>query len=83
MLAVFPIMIGCVFLMPIGVARFIRTGCYNHRAAGLAVGGIPDVFVAAFTVKSLPFIWIRLVLAVVTYAAATGLDAFAAIRPVR
>jgi uncharacterized membrane protein YfcA len=71
-LAAFPIMMGsCGLLMPIGGARFVRSGRYNLGAAlGLAVGGIPGVLVAAYIVKSLPIIWLRwLVLAVVLYAA--------------
>jgi uncharacterized membrane protein YfcA len=71
-LAAFPIMMGsCALLMPVGGARFIRTGRYNLGAArGLAIGGIPGVIVAAYIVKSLPVFWLRwLVLAVVLYAA--------------
>jgi uncharacterized membrane protein YfcA len=57
--------------MPIGGARFVRSGRYNLGAAlGLALGGIPGVLVAAYIVKSLPIVWLRwLVLAVVVYAA--------------
>jgi uncharacterized membrane protein YfcA len=68
----FPIMMGsCAFLMPIGSLRFISKGCYDLKAAlGLAVGGIPAVFFAAFIVKSLPLVILRwLVVAVVVYAA--------------
>jgi uncharacterized membrane protein YfcA len=71
-LAAFPIMMGsCGLLMPVGGARFIRTGRYNFTAAmGLALGGIPGVLVAAYIVKSLPILWLRwLVLFVVLYAA--------------
>jgi uncharacterized membrane protein YfcA len=72
-LAAFPIMMGaCAFLMPLGGARFVKTGRYSLRAAlGLALGGIPGVLVAAFVVKSLPVDWLRwLVVAVVLYAGA-------------
>ena len=71
-LAAFPIMMGsCGLLMPIGAARFVRSGRYNLGAAlGLAIGGIPGVLIAAYVVKSLPIVWLRwLVLGVVVYAA--------------
>jgi len=71
-LAAFPIMMGsCGLLMPIGGARFVRSGRYNLSAAmGLALGGIPGVLVAAYLVKSMPLVWLRwLVLIVVVYAA--------------
>lgn len=70
--AAFPIMMGsCAFLMPIGGLRFIAKGSYSLKAAvGLAIGGIPAVFIAAFFVKSLPLTWLRwLVFAVVVYTA--------------
>ena len=71
-LAAFPIMMGsCALLMPVGGARFVRSGRYNVSAAlGLAIGGIPGVLVAAFIVRSMPIAWLRwLVLIVVVYAA--------------
>lgn len=71
-LVAFPIMMGsCAFLMPVGGARFVKSGRYSLRAAlGLAVGGIPAVLAAAFIVKSLPLDWLRiLVIVVVVYAA--------------
>ncbi len=71
-LAAFPIMMGsCGLLMPIGGARFVRSGRYNLSAAlGLALGGIPGVLLAAYIVKSMPITWLRwLVLIVVIYAA--------------
>jgi uncharacterized membrane protein YfcA len=70
--AAFPIMMGsCAFLMPIGGLRFIAKGSYSLKAAvGLAIGGIPAVFIAAFFVKSLPLTALRwLVFAVVVYTA--------------
>ncbi len=67
----FPIMMGsCALLMPVGSLRFIRSGRYNSRAAlGLALGGIPAVFIAApFVLKKLPIEWLRwLVVGVVLY----------------
>jgi uncharacterized membrane protein YfcA len=71
-LAAFPIMMGsCALLMPVGGARFVRTGRYNVSAAlGLAIGGIPGVLVAAYIVGKMPIAWLRwLVLFVVVYAA--------------
>jgi len=74
----FPIMMGsCAFLMPTGSIRFIRTQKYHPSASiGLALGGIPAVFLAAFLVKSLPLSAIRwLVVVVVLYTAAMMLRA--------
>ena len=71
-LAAFPIMMGsCALLMPVGGARFVKSGRYNVSAAvGLAIGGIPGVLVAAYIVRSLPMKWlVWLVLVVVPYAA--------------
>ena len=71
-LAAFPIMMGsCAFLMPVGGARFVCSGRYDHRAAlGLTLGGIPAVLIAALIVKSMPMVWLRwLVVFVVLYAA--------------
>jgi uncharacterized membrane protein YfcA len=71
-LVAFPIMMGsCAFLMPVGGARFVKSGRYSLKAAlGLALGGIPAVLVAALIVKSLPLDWLRvLVIVVVVYAA--------------
>jgi uncharacterized membrane protein YfcA len=70
--AAFPIMMGsCAFLQPIGSVRFIRKGSYSPSAAlGLALGGVPAVFAAAYLVESLPLSALRwLVVAVVTYTA--------------
>jgi uncharacterized membrane protein YfcA len=72
----FPIMMGsCAFLMPAAGIRFLRAGAYSLRPAlGLAIGGLPAVFIAAFLVRSLPLTTLRwLVVVVVTYAALTML----------
>ena len=70
--AAFPIMMGAgAFLMPVASARFISSKAYfAPMAAGLAVGGLLGVPVAAFVVKSLPLTVLRyLVIVVVLYAA--------------
>jgi uncharacterized membrane protein YfcA len=70
--AAFPIMMGSsAFLMPVASARFIWNKAYFAPvAAGLAVGGLLGVPVAAFIVKSLPVTALRyLVIALVFYAA--------------
>jgi uncharacterized membrane protein YfcA len=83
-LAAFPIMMGsCGLLMPVGGARFVRSGRYDLGAAlGLTLGGIPGVLLAALLVKSLPLVWLRwLVLAVVVYAAIQMLRSARKTRP--
>ena len=70
--AAFPIMMGAsAFLMPVASIRFLGAKRYDlSAAAGLALGGIPAVLIAAFIVKSLPLNAMRwLVVAVVLYAA--------------
>jgi uncharacterized membrane protein YfcA len=74
--AAFPIMMGsCAFLMPIGAIRFAHAGKVDWRASlGLSLGGLPAVLIAASIVGSLPLTAVRwLVIAVVTYTAATML----------
>ena len=71
-IAAFPIMMAsCACLMPVGSLKFIREGKYDRQTAiGLAIGGIPGVFLAAFVVKELPQQWLYwLVVIVVLYAA--------------
>jgi uncharacterized membrane protein YfcA len=71
-IAAFPIMMAsCACLMPVSSLKFIRERKYDRRTAiGLAIGGIPGVFLAAFVVKSLPLQWLYwLVVIVVLYAA--------------
>ena len=68
----FPIMMGsCAFLMPIGSYRFIKNQRYSPKAAaGLTLGGIPAVIIAAYVVKSLPLGTVRwMVVLVVLYTA--------------
>jgi uncharacterized membrane protein YfcA len=70
--AAFPIMMGsCAFLMPVASARFVQKQAYALKPAlGLALGGIPAVFIAAFIVKEMDVTTMRwLVVVVVTIAA--------------
>jgi uncharacterized membrane protein YfcA len=71
-LAAFPIMMSSsAFLMPAASARFLARNSFDVRAAaGLAVGGLPAVLVAAIVVKSLPLDSVRwLVIAAASCAA--------------
>jgi uncharacterized membrane protein YfcA len=63
---------SCAFLMPVGSARFVRSGRYNLKSAlGLTLGGIPGVLLATYLVKSLPLRAVNwLVVGVVVYTAA-------------
>ena len=68
----FPIMMNsCAFLMPVGSLRFIREQSYSLRAAlGLAIGGIPGVFLAAKWFSTMDIRTVRwLVIVVVIYTA--------------
>jgi uncharacterized membrane protein YfcA len=70
--AAFPIMMGSsAFLMPVASIRFVWSRLYfGPAAAGLAIGGLCGVPLAAFAVKSLPLTALRwLVIAIVLYAA--------------
>lgn len=70
----FPIMMGsCAFLMLIAAPRFVRSGSYaSMPALGLALGGLPGVWIAAKLVTSLELESVRyLVLIVVAYTAAS------------
>jgi len=69
----FPIMAGGAALMGAGSSfQHIRIGEVDLKVVlGLAIGGIPAVFVAAFIVKEMPIEYLRwLVFVVVLYAAA-------------
>jgi uncharacterized membrane protein YfcA len=69
----FPIMAAGAALMGAGAgARHIQLGTIDLKVVlGLAIGGIPAVFVAAFLVKTMPVETLRwLVIVVVLYAAA-------------
>jgi uncharacterized membrane protein YfcA len=76
----FPIMMGsCAFLMSVGSVPFLRRESYDLRAAlGLAVGGLPAVFLAAFLVWQLPLDQVRWLVVVV--ASWTGLSMLRASR---
>lgn len=68
----FPIMASaCAFLMPMTGFRFMRSERINLKiVAGIALGGIPAVLVAAFIIKEMPIVWLRWgVVIVVLYAA--------------
>ncbi len=54
--AVFPIMAAsAAVILPAAAVRFYRSGRFDRRTAiGLAIGGVPGVFIAAFVVKELP-----------------------------
>jgi len=70
--AAFPIMMGsCAFLMPVASARFVQKHAYSLKAAlGLAIGGVPGVYIAAKIVTSLDIYYVRwLVVGVVLIAA--------------
>jgi uncharacterized membrane protein YfcA len=70
--AAFPIMMGsCAFLMLIAAPRFVSTRSYSARPAlGLALGGLPAVWIAATIVRELALNQVRwLVLIVVLYTA--------------
>jgi len=76
----FPIMMGsCAFLMPLASIPFIKNESYAPRAAlGLALAGIPAVWIAAKWVVSLKLFWVQwLVAVVVIYTAITLLQAAA------
>jgi uncharacterized membrane protein YfcA len=74
----FPIMAAGAALMGAGAgARHVQLGTIDLKVVlGLALGGIPAVFVAAFVVKTMPVETLRwLVIVVVLYAAAVMLRA--------
>jgi uncharacterized membrane protein YfcA len=69
----FPIMMGaCAFLMPVASGRFIQKDAYSFKPAlGLALGGVPAVYLAAKLFESLNVVTVRwLVVGVVAIAAA-------------
>jgi uncharacterized membrane protein YfcA len=70
--AAFPIMMGsCAFLMPPAGLRFMARGRVNWAAmAGLALGGVPAVLIAAFLVRSLPLVTLRWLVVLVVIVAA-------------
>jgi uncharacterized membrane protein YfcA len=70
--AAFPIMMGaCAFLMPVTGLRFMKSDRIDLRIAiGIAIGGVPAVWIAAKMVTSLPLVTLRWgVVVVVLYAA--------------
>lgn len=76
----FPIMMGsCAFLMPVASVPFVLARSYSPRAVlGLALGGLPAVFIAAFIVKEMDLRKVKWIIAVVViYTAITLLRAAA------
>jgi uncharacterized membrane protein YfcA len=76
--AAFPIMMGaCAFLMPVAVIRFNRARAYHPPAMiGMAIAGIPAVFLAVKWFQDLPMTYVKvLVICVVTYTAISMLRA--------
>ena len=71
----FPIMMGsCAFLQSFGSIPFLRTKSFAPAAsAGLALGGVPAVLVAAFIVKDLPLKTVKWLVAVVVVYTAVSL----------
>lgn len=71
----FPIMMGaCAFLMPVANVRFVEAEAYDRRAAlGLTIGGVPGVLVAAWIVKSLPLVALKVLVVFVATTTAAGL----------
>lgn len=72
-LAAFPIMMGsCAFLMPVGGARFVRAGGYCARTAlVLTLCGLPAVLIATSLVTNLPLEYVRWLVVIVVFCAAT------------
>jgi uncharacterized membrane protein YfcA len=72
--AVFPIMAASASLiLPAAALRFYRSGRFDRKTSiGLAIGGVPGVFLAAFVVTELPLGVVKwIVVAVLLYTAAT------------
>ena len=71
--AAFPIMMGsCAFLMPVASARFVEKHAYARRPAlALALGGIPGVLLAFYLFRSLDVYYVRWLVVVVVFLAAT------------
>ena len=76
----FPIMMGsCAFLMPVASVPFVLARSYSPRAVlGLALGGLPAVYLAYKFFSNLPLYWVKWIIAVVVvYTAITLLRAAA------
>lgn len=74
----FPIMMGsCAFLMPVAGVRFMKSHSYSPKAAlGLAIGGLPAVWIAANWVKEMDLKTMKwLVVIVITLTAISMLRA--------
>ena len=80
----FPIMMGsCAFLMLIAAPRFVRSQSYAPRQAlGLALGGLPGVWIAAKLVREMDLTTVRWLVLIVVTGTAMSLLRAARLRPV-
>jgi uncharacterized membrane protein YfcA len=71
----FPIMMSsCAFLMPTASSRFINTNTFDMRAIiGLALGGIPAVFIAYTIFSNLNMTYTKMLVVVIVVYTAIGL----------
>ena len=78
--AAFPIMMGsCAFLMPVAGVRFMKEHSYSPKAAlGLAIGGLPAVWIAAKWVEEMDLTTMKWLVVVVV-----SITAFSMLRAAR
>ncbi len=74
-LATFPIMGGaCAILQPVAAIQFFNNRRFSWPAViGLTIGSIPGVLIAAFVIKSLDMTYLRWLVILVVFYAATSM----------